>query len=200
METYLIAGLGNPDKKYDETRHNAGFKAIDKLASRLGVSISEKKFKSLSGSLISGGKKLILIKPQTYMNLSGEAVSMAANYFNIEPDHIIIISDDINFPCGRLRIRAKGSAGGHNGLKSIIALLGSSDFPRVRIGVGDKKENMDLAAHVLGRFEKDDADIMDKAYEKAAEAVLCIIENGTTEAMNRYNGMDLRPKEKEQDV
>ncbi len=194
MEIYLIAGLGNPEKKYEHTRHNAGFNAIDRLAEKLGTSITEKKFKGLSASVVRNGKKLLLLKPLTYMNLSGEAVAEAANYYGIAPDHIIVLFDDINFPCGRMRIRGKGSAGGHNGIKSIIACTKSEDFPRVRIGVGDKKPQMDLAAHVLGRFEFDDRQTMERAFDAAADAALCIIDKGVTEAMNEYNGIDLAPK------
>lgn len=194
MEIYLIAGLGNPEKKYEHTRHNAGFNAIDRLAEKLGTSITEKKFKGLSASVVRNGKKLLLLKPLTYMNLSGEAVAEAANYYGIAPDHIIVLFDDINFPCGRMRIRGKGSAGGHNGIKSIIACTKSEDFPRVRIGVGDKKPQMDLAAHVLGRFEFDDRQTMERAFDAAADAALCIIDKGVTEAMNEYNGTDLAPK------
>ncbi len=194
METYLIAGLGNPEKKYEQTRHNAGFNAIDRLADELGVSISEKKFKGLTASVIRNGKKLLLLKPLTYMNLSGESLAEAANYFGIEPDHIIVLFDDINFPCGRMRIRKKGSAGGHNGIKSIISCIKSEEFPRVRIGVGDKRPQMDLAAHVLGRFEAQDRETMEKVFKKAADAVFCIMDKGVTEAMNEYNGLDLAPQ------
>ena len=194
MEIYLIAGLGNPEKKYEHTRHNAGFNAIDRLAEKLGTSITEKKFKGLSASVVRNGKKLLLLKPLTYMNLSGEAVAEAANYYGIAPDHIIVLFDDINFPCGRMRIRGKGSAGGHNGIKSIIACTKSEDFPRVRIGVGDKKPQIDLAAHVLGRFEGEDRQTMERAFDAAADAALCIIDKGVTEAMNEYNGIDLAPK------
>lgn len=194
MEIYLIAGLGNPEKKYEHTRHNAGFNAIDRLAEKLGTSITEKKFKGLSASVVRNGKKLLLLKPLTYMNLSGEAVAEAANYYGIAPDHIIVLFDDINFPCGRMRIRGKGSAGGHNGIKSIIACTKSEDFPRVRIGVGDKKPQMDLAAHVLGRFELEDRQTMERVFDAAADAALCIIDKGVTEAMNEYNGIDLAPK------
>lgn len=197
MEIYLIVGLGNPDKKYEQTRHNAGFNAVDRLAERLGTRISDKKFKGLSASVVRNGKKLILLKPQTYMNLSGESVSEAAGYFNIEPDHIIVLYDDINFDCGRMRVRGQGSAGGHNGIKSIIACIGSDGFPRVRIGVGAKKAQMDLAAHVLGRFEGKDKETMDKAFKAAGEAALCIIDKGVAEAMNEFNGLDLAPQSEE---
>ncbi len=193
METYLIAGLGNPDKKYEETRHNAGFKAVDRLAARLGVSINEKKFKGLFASTFSGGKKLLLLKPQTYMNLSGESVAEAANFYKVEPGHIIILFDDVNFACGRMRIRGSGSAGGHNGMKSIIAQLGSEAYPRVRIGIGDK-DKKDMISHVLGKFGADDRKIMEEIYDKAADAALCIVEHGVSEAMNRFNGLNLAPE------
>lgn len=194
METYLIAGLGNPDKKYEETRHNAGFKAIDALADKLGVSINEKKFKGLFTSTVHNGRKLLLLKPQTYMNLSGESVAEAANFFKIEPSHVVVLFDDVNFSCGRMRIRGSGSAGGHNGMKNIILLLGSDAFPRVRIGVGDKGSH-DMISHVLGKFEGSDRKLMDEVYKNAAEAALCVIEEGPAAAMNRYNGLDLAPQE-----
>lgn len=197
METYLIAGLGNPDKKYEETRHNAGFRALDKLAARLHMTVTDRKFKGLFGSTITGGRKLMLLKPQTYMNLSGESVAAAAQYYGIPEDHIIVLLDDINFSCGRMRIRGGGSAGGHNGMKSIIGMLGSDAFPRVRIGVGAKKEQQDLAAHVLGKFAPEDREVMEEVFEAAAKAALCIIEHGVNEAMNRYNGLDLAADEKE---
>ncbi|MDO4961245.1 MAG: aminoacyl-tRNA hydrolase [Eubacteriales bacterium] len=192
METYLIAGLGNPDKKYEETRHNAGFRAIDRLAEKLGADIKENKFKGLYTQTVRNGIKLHLLKPQTYMNLSGEAVSAAASFYKIEPDHIIILFDDVNFECGRMRVRGSGSAGGHNGIKNIIAQLGSDGFPRVRIGVGDKA-NKDMISHVLGKFEAADRETMEKVYAAAADAALSIIDNGVAETMNRYNGLNLAP-------
>ncbi len=191
METYLIAGLGNPDKKYEETRHNTGFRALDRLAGKLHMSVTDRKFRGLFGSTVTGGRKLMLLKPQTYMNLSGESVAEAARYYGIPEDHIIVLFDDINFACGRMRIRGSGSAGGHNGMKSIIAQLGSDAFPRVRIGVGAKMQQQDLAAHVLGKFAPEDRRIMDAVFDAAADAALCIIEHGVTETMNRYNGLDL---------
>lgn len=190
METYLIAGLGNPDKKYEETRHNAGFKAIDALADKLGVSISDKKFKGLFTSTVRNGVKLLLLKPQTYMNLSGESVADAAAFFKIDPSHIIIMYDDVNFACGHMRVRGSGSAGGHNGMKNIILLLGTDAFPRVRIGVGDKGGH-DMISHVLGKFDGDDRRIMEEAYKAAADAALCIIDENVETAMNQYNGLDL---------
>ena len=188
---YIIAGLGNPDKKYEGTRHNAGFEAVDKLADKLGVKISEKKFKGLCQTVSLNGEKYLLLKPLTYMNNSGESVRAAADFYKIAPEDIIILYDDINFECGRMRIRGSGSAGGHNGMKSIIAHLGSDKFPRVRIGVGGLSENEDMISHVLGKYNKKDREVMDRAAEVAAEAALCIAENGFEEAMNQFNGLNL---------
>ena len=190
MEMYLIAGLGNPDRKYEETRHNAGFKAIEALAAKLGTDINDKRFKGLTGTAVYNGAKLLLLKPLTYMNLSGEAVAEAANFYKIDPSHIIILFDDVNFTCGRMRVRGSGSAGGHNGMKNIILQLGTDAFPRVRIGVGDKGER-DMISHVLGRFEADDRRLMDEVYKTAAEAALDIIDKGVPDAMNKYNGLDV---------
>ena len=187
---YLIAGLGNPDRKYEETRHNAGFKAIEALAAKLGTDINDKRFKGLTGTAVYNGAKLLLLKPLTYMNLSGEAVAEAANFYKIDPSHIIILFDDVNFTCGRMRVRGSGSAGGHNGMKNIILQLGTDAFPRVRIGVGDKGER-DMISHVLGRFEADDRRLMDEVYKTAAEAALDIIDKGVPDAMNKYNGLDV---------
>ncbi|MCR4884454.1 MAG: aminoacyl-tRNA hydrolase [Clostridiales bacterium] len=191
METFLIAGLGNPDKKYEETRHNAGFQAIERLSAKAGIPIRDKRFKGITGSGLFEGKKLLLLKPLTYMNLSGESVAAAAHFYNIPADHVIVLCDDINFACGRMRIRAGGSAGGHNGLKNIIAQLGEDGFPRVRIGVGAKMEQQDLVSHVLGKFAPEDRRLMDEVFETAGEAALCIVQHGVTEAMNRYNGLNL---------
>ena len=196
MEMYLIAGLGNPDKKYEETRHNAGFKAIEALAAKLGADISDKRFKGLTGTAVYNRAKLLLLKPLTYMNLSGEAVAEAANFYKIDPSHIIILFDDVNFTCGRMRVRGSGSAGGHNGMKNIILQLGTDAFPRVRIGVGDKGQR-DMISHVLGRFEADDRKLMDEVYKTAAEAALDIIDKGVPDAMNKYNGLDLAADNKE---
>ena len=188
---YIIAGLGNPEKKYDGTRHNAGFAALDCLSGKLGISLTDKKFSGICGSGICEGEKLLLLKPLTYMNLSGNSVRAAADYYRITPDHIIILYDDINFSCGRLRVRGQGSAGGHNGIKSIIAQLGTDAFPRVRIGVGGLRPDEDMISHVLGHFSKQDAAVMERAYGAAADAAICLLEHGTEEAMNRYNGIDL---------
>ncbi len=185
---YLIAGLGNPTREYEKTRHNVGFDTIDVLADKLGVSITERKHKALCGKAMIGTEKVLLIKPQTFMNLSGESVRDAADFYKIDPAHIIIIYDDISLEPGQLRIRTKGSAGGHNGIKNIIAQLGSQDFPRVKVGVGAKPDRMDLAAYVLSRFSQTDRTLMEEAFRDGADAVEMMIREGAAAAMNRYNG------------
>ena len=184
---YIIAGLGNPGREYEKTRHNVGFEVIDRLAERLEVSNWEKKYKALAGKAIHAGEKLLLLKPQTYMNLSGESLLSAASFYRVTPDHILVISDDIALPEGRLRIRKSGSAGGHNGLKSIISNLGSGEFVRIRVGVGSKPEGFDLADYVLGRAKGEDAEKMEQAYSAAADAVLSILEEGVDQTMNKVN-------------
>ena len=185
---YIIAGLGNPTREYEKTRHNVGFDTIDVLVDKMNVSVDERKFKGLYGRGILEGEKVILLKPQTFMNLSGESVRAAADYYKVDPDHIIIIYDDISLAPGQLRIRTKGSAGGHNGIKSIIAHLGTQEFPRIKIGVGDKPPRMDLADYVLSRFSREDREIMEKAFEEAAQAVQVMIRQGMEAAMNQFNG------------
>ena len=184
---YLIAGLGNPTREYEKTRHNVGFEAIDILADKAGTTVTEKKHKALYGKGYIGGQKVILAKPQTYMNLSGESIREIADFYKIEPENIIILCDDINLSEGQLRIRLKGSAGGHNGLKNIISHLGTQEFPRIRIGVGEKPRGMDLADYVLGRFPKEQQAVMEEAYRDAAEAACMMIEEGADAAMNHYN-------------
>jgi PTH1 family peptidyl-tRNA hydrolase len=184
---FIIAGLGNPSREYEKTRHNVGFEAIDLLADKLGIKCTDKKHKAYCGMGMIGTEKVILSKPQTYMNLSGESIGSMADYYKVEPDHIIVICDDINLEEGQLRIRAKGSAGGHNGLKSIINHLGSQEFLRIRVGVGEKPKEMDLADYVLGRFPKAQEALMDDAYKAAAEASVKIVEDGADAAMNLYN-------------
>ena len=184
---YLIAGLGNPTREYEKTRHNVGFEAIDILADKAGTTVTEKKHKALYGKGYIGGQKVILAKPQTYMNLSGESIREIADFYKIEPENIIILCDDINLSEGQLRIRLKGSAGGHNGLKNIISHLGTQEFPRIRIGVGEKPRGMDLAAYVLGRFPKEQQAVMEEAYRDAADAACMMIEEGADAAMNHYN-------------
>ena len=188
-ESWLIAGLGNPGKEYVKTRHNCGFRAIDLLADKLGCKIDKGKFQGLYGQVSYNGKKLFLLKPQTFMNLSGRSVLQLSAYYNIPPQRIIVLFDDISLPPGRLRVRAEGSAGGHNGIKSIIAELGSQDFPRVKIGVGAKPtDDRDLADWVLSSFSVSEEKALSTALENAADAALCIIEHGVQEAANRYNG------------
>ena len=184
---YLIAGLGNPTREYEKTRHNVGFEAIDILADKAGTTVTEKKHKALYGKGYIGGQMVILAKPQTYMNLSGESIREIADFYKIEPENIIILCDDINLSEGQLRIRLKGSAGGHNGLKNIISHLGTQEFPRIRIGVGEKPRGMDLADYVLGRFPKEQQAVMEEAYRDAAEAACMMIEDGADAAMNHYN-------------
>ena len=188
-ETWLIVGLGNPGKDYERTRHNCGFRAVDLLADKLGCKIDKGKFQGLYGQAMYNGRKLMLLKPQTYMNLSGRSVLQLSAYFNIPPQQIIVLFDDISLEPGRLRVRPDGSAGGHNGIKSIIQELGSQAFPRVKIGVGGKPDpNADLADWVLSCFTAKEEKALAVALENAAEAALVIIEKGVPEAANRFNG------------
>ena len=188
-ESWLIVGLGNPGKEYERSRHNCGFRAIDVLASRLGCKIDKGRFQGLYGQTVHEGKKLYLLKPLTYMNLSGKSVLQLSAYFHIPPQRIIVLFDDISLEPGRLRIRAEGSAGGHNGIKSIIAELGSQAFPRVKIGVGGKPNpDYDLADWVLSGFSAGEEKMLQSALDKAAEAALCIMDQGVPEAANRFNG------------
>ena len=184
---YIIAGLGNPTREYEKTRHNVGFDTIDVLADKLNTSVDEKKFKGLYGRGIIAGEKVILLKPQTFMNLSGESVREAADFYKVDPEHIIVIYDDISLDVGQLRIRKKGSAGGHNGLKNIIKMLGHDTFIRVRMGVGEKPKNFDLADYVLGHFPAEERNIMDEAAKTAAEAIRMIITENADAAMNHFN-------------
>ena len=185
---YIIAGLGNPTKEYEKTRHNVGFEVIDVLADRLFTSVDEKKFKGYYGKAVIGGEKVILLKPQTFMNLSGESVRAAADFYKVDPDQIIVVYDDVSLDVGQLRIRTKGSAGGHNGIKNIIAHLGTQEFPRIKVGVGNKPPRMDLADYVLGRFPKEERGLMEDAFKEAAEAVEVLVKEGAGIAMNRFNG------------
>ena len=188
-ETWLIVGLGNPGKDYERTRHNCGFRAVDRLADKLGCKIDKGKFQGLYGQTVYNGRKLMLLKPQTYMNLSGRSVLQLSAYFNIPPQRIIVLFDDISLEPGRLRIRPDGSAGGHNGIKSIIQELGSQAFPRVKIGVGGKPDpNADLADWVLSGFTAKEEKALAVALDNAADAALAIIEKGVPEAANRFNG------------
>ena len=185
---YLIAGLGNPTKTYDGTRHNIGFMMIDAIADRFNIDVTTKKHKALVGRGVIDGVKVILAKPQTYMNLSGESVHEIADFYKIEPENIIIIYDDISLDVGQLRIRKKGSAGGHNGIKNIIAHLGTQEFPRIRVGIGNKPEGWDLADYVLSKYSKAEQEQIDEAAKDTAGAVVYMINDDVDRAMNEYNG------------
>ena len=186
---WLLVGLGNPGDKYDNTRHNVGFAAIDQLAEELRVPVQKLKYRALTQSVELGGAKVLLMKPITYMNLSGEAVGEAARFFKIPADHVLVLSDDVSLPVGKLRIRKGGSAGGHNGLKSIIQHLGTDQFPRVKIGVGEKPHpDYDMADWVLGKFAGEDLKTITQAIERAGKAAACYIQDGPDKAMNKFNG------------
>ncbi len=185
---WIVAFLGNPGIKYNGTRHNAGFMAADAMEKKLGVSINKMRFKALTQTADIGGKKVLLMKPQTYMNLSGDAIAQAANFYKVPPERVIVVSDETALPIGRLRIRRGGSAGGHNGLKSVIARLGTDQFPRIRLGVGDKPHpDYDMADWVLSAFKGQDAADMELVAKKAADAVECYITEGADRAMNKFN-------------
>ena len=185
---WLAVFLGNPGLRYEGTRHNAGFMAGDALAKAKGVSINRARFKALTGVCELGGQNVLLMKPQTFMKLSGDAVSEAARFYRIPPERVLVVSDEISLPVGKLRVRTKGSAGGHNGLKDIIAKLGTSDFPRIRLGVGAPPHpDYDMADWVLGSFKNQDALDMADCAKRAAEAVECYVGEGADKAMNLYN-------------
>ena len=185
---WLVVFLGNPGARYEGTRHNAGFLAGDALSRARGVAINRARFRALTATTEIGGEKVMLMKPQTYMNLSGDAVSQAVKFYKIPPEHVLVVSDEVSLPIGKLRVRAKGSAGGHNGLKSIISCLGTDQFPRIRIGVGAPPHpDYDMADWVLSAFKNQDAEDMAKAAARAAEAVECYIQNGPEKTMNLYN-------------
>ena len=185
---YIIVGLGNPGEKYVHTRHNVGFEVIDILADRIGIHVDEKKHKGLCGRGVLEGHKEVLVKPQTFMNLSGESVRAVADFYKVAADEIIVVYDDISLEPGRLRVRGKGSAGGHNGIKNIIAHLGTQEFPRVKVGIGEKPKGMDLADYVLSHFGRGEWEQMEEAFKEAADAVAVMISQGTEAAMNRFNG------------
>lgn len=185
---FIIVGLGNPGKEYENTRHNAGFNSLDVLAGKYNISIREAEHKALVGKGYIEGQKVILVKPQTYMNNSGEAVREITDYYKVDPEsELIVLYDDISLPVGMLRIRDKGSAGGHNGIKSLIQHLGTQVFLRIKVGVGDKIPEMDLVNHVLGHFNKDDAEVMKESFTKAAQATVMMLGGDIEKAMNIYN-------------
>ena len=186
---WLVVGLGNPGDKYQGTRHNVGFQVADELAERCRIPIQRLKFRALTNTAVLGGQKVLLMEPVTYMNLSGEAVQAAAAFYKLPPERILVISDEVALPPGRLRVRKGGSAGGHNGLKNIIAHLGTDQFPRIRLGVGQKPHpDYDMADWVLGRPQGEDKKAIDAAVLRAADAVECLLSKGPEEAMNRFNG------------
>lgn len=185
---WLVVCLGNPGDKYDGTRHNVGFMVADEIGERKRIPIQRLKFKALTNTCELGGAKVLLMKPITYMNLSGEAVRQAADFYKIPAQRVLVVADDVSLPVGKLRIRAKGSAGGHNGLKSIIQHLGSEEFPRLKIGVGEKPHpDYDLADWVLGKFVGEDKKTIDAAVKRAADAVETVIHDGAEKAMGKFN-------------
>lgn len=184
---FLIVGLGNPGREYANTRHNIGFRVIDQLSEIHQIPLNQKKHKAIYGSGYIEGIKVILAQPQTYMNLSGESVRELADFYKIPPEDILIVFDDISLDVGQLRIRKKGSAGGHNGIKSIIAHLGTQEFPRVKVGVGEKPDGWDLADYVLGAFPKELSGTVSESIKNAAEACKCILTDDISTAMNRFN-------------
>lgn len=185
---YIIAGLGNPTQQYDHTRHNIGFDTITYLADRYHITMNTKKFQAICGTGIIEGQKVLLLKPQTYMNLSGNSIGEAVNFYKLDPaTEVIVIYDDIALEPGYIRVRKKGSAGGHNGIKDIIAQLGTQEFKRVRVGVGEKPKDYDLAAYVLGHFAAEDRKKVEEAIAQAADAVELMVQDRADEAMNLYN-------------
>ena len=185
---WLVVGLGNPGSKYEWTRHNMGFLVVDELAERLSIPVQRLKFKALTNTAVLGGKSVLLMKPTTYMNLSGEAVGQAARFYKIPPERVLVISDDVALPQGKLRVRRSGSAGGHNGLKNIIAHLGTDQFPRIKVGVGQKPSpDSDMVNWVLGTFTGQDRKVMEETICRAADAVTVLLQHGIDQAMASYN-------------
>lgn len=183
----IIAGLGNPTKEYQGTRHNVGFAVIDVLAEKYDIDVSERKHHAFCGKGVIGGERVLLLKPQTFMNLSGESLRSAVDFYKVSPEQVIVIYDDVSLPPGQLRIRLKGSAGGHNGIKNIISHLGTQEFPRIKVGVGEKPPRMDLKDYVLSRFSKGEQEVMDEAFREAAQAVEMMLTDGPDRAMNHFN-------------
>lgn len=185
---FVIVGLGNPEKKYEGTRHNIGFAVIDAIADKYNISIKDKKHKALCGTGVIEGVKVMLVKPLTYMNLSGDSVADVMNFYKLDPEEdMLIVYDDISLAPGNIRVRKKGSAGGHNGIKSIIARCGTQNFMRVKVGVGEKPEGWDLADHVLGHFSDDDSRMVREAIDDAIGAIVMMSRGDVDQAMNNYN-------------
>lgn len=192
---YVIVGLGNPDKKYENTRHNIGFDVIDALSNKYNIPVKEKKFKALCGSGVIEGVKVLLVKPQTYMNLSGESIAEVLNFYKLDPEtEMMVIYDDISLAPGNIRIRKKGSAGGHNGIKSIIAHAGTQVFPRIKVGVGEKPKGWDLADYVLGHFSDKEREYVNDAVKDAMDATIYMIQDDVNRAMNLYNAKKVVPE------
>lgn len=192
---YVIVGLGNPDKKYENTRHNIGFDVIDALSNKYNIPVKEKKFKALCGSGVIEGVKVLLVKPQTYMNLSGESIAEVLNFYKLDPEtEMMVIYDDISLAPGNIRIRKKGSAGGHNGIKSIIAHAGTQVFPRIKVGVGEKPKGWDLADYVLGHFSDKEREYVNDAVKDAMDATVYMIHDDVDQAMNLYNAKKVVPE------
>ena len=195
----IIAGLGNPGKEYENTRHNAGFMVMDALAEKIGADISEKKHKALCGKGVIGGEKVILMKPQTYMNLSGESVKEIMSFYKVPTENMIVIYDDISLEPGLIRLREKGSAGGHNGIKNIISHMGTDCFNRIKVGIGEKPNGWDLADYVLAKFSKDDEPLKNSGIDKASQAAGIFISLGMQDAMNKFNAKQkIKKKTKEE--
>lgn len=194
---YVIAGLGNPGKKYENTRHNMGFITVDQLAEKHDIKVDKLKFKALVGEGRIAGQKVLLVKPQTYMNLSGESIREVMHFYKLEPENLIVIYDDIDIELGALRIRKFGSAGTHNGMKSVVYQLQSDRFPRIRIGIGNQKKG-DLVDFVIGGFSKEEVPVLEETVTKAVGAIECILESDVDIAMNRFNTKKAKPK-KEKD-
>lgn len=192
---YIIVGLGNPGRKYENTRHNMGFIAVDLLAEKYGIKIDKIKFKALVGEGRIAGQKVLLVKPQTFMNLSGQSVVEVMNFYKEEIENLIVIYDDIDIPTGSIRLRKKGSAGTHNGMRNIVYLLGEDGFPRIRVGIGSEKK-VDLVSYVIGGVSKGEKELLEEALTRAADAAACIVEKGIDKAMNEYN---VRQKKEEKD-
>ena len=184
---YLIIGLGNPEEEYSKTRHNMGFNTINKLAQKYNIEINKNKFQGLYENAIIEGQKVVLIKPQTYMNLSGNCVKEFVDFYKVESENVLVIYDDMDIESGTIKIRKKGSAGGHNGMKSIIQMLGTEEFPRIRIGIGRPKHNGDEINYVIGAIPEDEMPKLEEGTEKAKEAVMEILKNGIDSAMNKFN-------------
>ncbi|MCD8337068.1 MAG: aminoacyl-tRNA hydrolase [Lachnospiraceae bacterium] len=185
---YIIAGLGNPGQKYAHTRHNAGYEAIDRLADKYGIRIETEKFRALTGTGVINGQKVLLLKPLTYMNASGESIRAACDFYKLNPEEaFIVLYDDISLPPGQLRVRAKGSAGGHNGIKNIIQHLGTQVFSRVKIGVGEKPQEYDLVDYVLGHFPEEEWAVMTEAFSRAGDAAAMLLTEDAQTVMNAYN-------------